>query len=191
MDGGAREEKDFRGNLFRGEDDLMGKYTAFRSKLPAFEQPKEWADKVNAWKMEFIGTVNGQHANAAFLARAYADIDLKKKELEERIAQYNIELEAISQLGVEALEENGLQKIDLAAGGYVSIKDTPYTSVEDRAAIFAWIKKNKLTDLLSVNYQTLNGMNNERLVSGKPTIPGTKVFIKTKLTVRGVNGDGE
>ena len=167
----------------------MGKYTSFRNKFPAFEQPKDWLDKVNAWKQDFIGTVDGQHANAAFLARAYADIDAKKKELEERISQYNIELEAISQLGCEALEENGLEKVDLAGGGYVRIDDRPYTSIEDRGAIFAWIKKNKLQDLLSVNYQTLNGMNNERLVSGKSVIPGTKVWIKTKLSVRGVNGD--
>jgi hypothetical protein len=169
----------------------MSKYTALRSRLPAFEQPQAWLDKVNEWKQQFIGTTDGRHANPAFLARAYADVDAKKKELEERIAQYNIELEALSQLGVEALEENGLQKIDLASGGYVSISDKPYTSVENRAAIFAWIKKNKLQDLLSVNYQTLSGMNNERLVAGKPLIPGTKCFMKTRLIVRGVGKNGD
>ena len=168
----------------------MGKYSSFRSKLPAFEQPKEWQEKVNSFKQDFIGTVDGQHANAAFLAVAYADIDKKKKELEERIAQYNIELEAISQLGCEALEEQGLEKVNLSSGGYVRIDDRPYTAIESREEIFAWIKKNKLTDLLSVNYQTLNGMNNERLISGKPCIPGTKVWIKTKLSVRNV-GTGE
>ncbi len=166
----------------------MGKYSSLRNKLPAFEQPREWLEKVNAFKLDFIGTVDGQHANASFLACAYADIDAKKKLLEEKIAQYNIELEAISQLGCEALEEQGLEKVDLAAGGYVRIDDRPYSSIEDRAALMQWVKKNKLSDLLSINYQTLSGMNNERLVSGKAVIPGTKVFIKTKLSVRGVNG---
>jgi hypothetical protein len=166
----------------------MGKYASFRSKLPAFEQPKEWQQKVDDFKQEFIGTHEGEHANAAYLAREYAEHDARKKALEEQIASINIMLEAISQLGCEALEEQGLEKVNLASGGYVRIDDRPYTSIEDRSAIFSWIKKNKLTDLLSVNYQTLNGMNNERLVSGKAVIPGTRVFIKTKLSVRGVNG---
>src|SRR5580700_2590843 len=100
----------------------MGKYTAFRNKLPAFNVQADtglaaWFQKVDDWKMQFIGTIDGEHANPTFLARAYADVDAKKKELEARISQYNIELEALSQLGVSALEENGMQKIDLAAGG--------------------------------------------------------------------------
>ena len=172
----------------------MGKYIALRSKLPAFEQPQEWQDKVNLFKQEFLGTESGEDANAAKLATEYARRDARKKDLEEQIADLNVELEGLSQLAVEALESDGVEKINLANGGYARIDDRPYTSIEDRAAIFSWIKKNKLTDLLSVNYQTLNGMNNERLVSGKPIIPGTKVFLKTKLSVRGVgksssNGD--
>ena len=179
--------------MCEGGNVKMGKYTAFRHKLPAFEKSADnglaaWLAKVDDYKQAFIGSESGENANAARLAAEYAKRDIAKKELEAQIAQLNIELEALSQLGVEALETDGLQKIDLAAGGYVSISDRPYTSVEDRAKIFAWIKKNKMQELLKMNYQTLSAMNNERLVAGKPLIPGTKCYLKTKLTVRGVNG---
>jgi hypothetical protein len=171
----------------------MGKYTHLRHKLPAFrasadEGMRTWYAKVDEWKQEFLGTESGENANHAMLAREYAERDAKKKQLESEISQLNIELEGLSQLGCEAMENDGVEKSNLAAGGYVSIKDTPYTSVINRAAIFRWIKRNKMQELLTMNYQTLSAITNERLIAGKPTIPGTKLFMKTKLTVRGVNG---
>lgn len=177
----------------------MGRYTHLRHKLPAFEQSSEasglsaWFAKVDDWKQKFLGVTSGENANAAFLAHEYAERDAKKKELEAEIAQLNIELKALSDMGVESLESDGMQKIDLAAGGYVSINDKPRTSTEDKQKVMAWIKKNKMQDLLTLSYQTLSAMNNERLLAGKPVIPGTKIFMDTKLVVRGVgkNGDDE
>lgn len=167
----------------------MGKYTHLRHKVPAYDQSEEakgmeaWYGKVNAWRLEFLGTTDGEHANPAFLAAEYAKRDRLKKDLEEQISSLNIELEALSKLGVECMETGGMEKIDLSIGGKVGIKDTPYTSVNDRKKIFEWIKKNKMTEILTVNYQTLSGMNNERLLAGKALIPGTKIFMKTKLSV--------
>ncbi len=174
----------------------MGKYTHLRHKLPAFALSAEasglaaWYAKVDKFKQDFLGCAMGANANAARLAAEYARRDAQKRTLEAEISELNIELEALSQLGCEAMESDGAQKIDLSAGGYVSISDRPYSSVEDRAKVFAWVKKNKMTDLLTLHYQTLSALNNERLVEGKPLIPGTKVFMKTKLTVRNVGTNG-
>lgn len=174
----------------------MGKYTHLRSKLPAFTESAEasgqaaWFAKVTEWKMLFLGTSSGENANAAKLASEYAKRDAEKKALEAEISQLNIELEGLSQLAVESFENDGLQKIDLASGGSASLRDTPYTSIEDRSQVLAWIKKNKMQDVLTVPYQTLSGMNNERLVAGKPLIPGTKCFMKTKLSIYGVGKNG-
>jgi hypothetical protein len=174
----------------------MGKYTHLRHKLPAYETSSlepglaAWYQKVATWKFKFQ---SGEYANAymnpATIASEYAERDAKKKALEAEISELNVQLEALSELGVACLEDEGLQKVDLATGGYVSISDRPYTSTEDRAELFKWIKKNKMQSLLTLNYQTLSGMNNDRLIAGKPVIPGTRVFIKTRLTVRGVNGN--
>ncbi len=178
----------------------MGKYTSWRHKLPAFETSTlepglaAWYGKVNEWKKKFLNTpclenAGGKGPTTTGVASMYADRDAKKKQLEAEISQLNIELEALSSIGVDLLEDAGLQKIDLATGGYVTISDKPYTGTEDREKVMAWIKKNKLTSLLTMNYQTLSGMNNDRLIAGKPLIPGTKITIKTKLVVRGVNGN--
>lgn len=175
----------------------MGKYTHLRHKLEPFECLQTasgmaaWFAKVDNFKQNFLGCLRGENANVSMLAAEYAKRDREKRELELRISELNVELEALSSLGVEAMENDNQQKVDLATGGYVSIKDTPYYSVEDRKKAFAWIKKNKMLDLLTLAYQTMTGMNNERLLAGKPLIPGTRVFMKTKLTVRGVNGNGQ
>lgn len=173
----------------------MGKYTHLRHKLPAFEKSAAaqgmaaWYAKVNEWRKQFVdGADNPEAFNPAMIAAEYAKRDAEKDQLEARVKQLNIELEALSKLGLEVMEDSNMQKVDLASGGYVSIKDTPYYSTEDRSKAFAWIKRNKMIELLTLHYQTMTGLNNERLLAGKPLIPGTKVFMKTKLTVRGVNG---
>jgi hypothetical protein len=174
----------------------MGKYTHLRHKLPSYRESvtepgmTAWYEKVAQWKVKFLAREISGEVDAASLAIDYAERDAKKKQLEAEISQLNIELEALSQLGVDALEDSGANKIDLTAGGYVSISDRLYTSTEDREKLFAWIKQHKLQSLLTLNYQTLSGLNNERIIAGKPLVPGTKVFIKTQLTVRGVNGNG-
>jgi hypothetical protein len=178
----------------------MGKYTHLRHKLEPFEKSGAaqglagWYEKVNAWTMDFLGVQSGEGANAARLAREYADRYNYKKALKAKISMLNIELEALSKLGVTSLENSGIEKINLSNGGYAAIKDTPYSSIEDRAVLMAWLKREKMEQLLTLNYQTLSAMNNQRLVAGKPVIPGTKIFMKTTLTVRGVegaNGDEE
>lgn len=175
----------------------MGKYTHLRHKLPAFETSEEakgmeaWYAKVKEWTLEFLGTTDGKHANPVFLAMEYAKRYLLKKSLEDQISEINIELEGLSRLGVDCLEEAGMQKADLSTGGYVSIKDTPYTSIKDRTKVFDWVKKEKMESILTVNYQTLNGLNNERVLAAinagkayeKALVPGTKIFMKTKLSV--------
>lgn len=182
----------------------MGIYTHLRHKLEPYENSPvaaglaAWYAKVNEWKQEFLDNAeNPEDVNSTKIAYEYAKRDQRKKELQAEISQLNIELEALSSLGVDAMETNNMQKIDLSTGGYVNIKDTPYSSVEDRSKIFRWIKKNKMLDLLTMNYQTLSGLNNDRLLAGEKLIPGTKIYMKTKLTVRGVgsenseNGDNQ
>ncbi len=104
----------------------------------------------------------------------------------------NVEIEALSQLLVDALETQNIQKVELASGAICFLQDTPYPVVKDREAVMAWIKKQKMTSLLSVHYQTLKAMTNERLIAGKPLIPGTEVFLKTQARIRNAsNGDSD
>lgn len=189
----------------------MGKYTHLRHKLPTrqhvpsdvpFEQQEKWLEKVRAWREEFLGTPDADNANPVYLSREFNERTQHKKQLEEEISLLNIELGGLSQMIVEALESNELQKINLSTGGYVTIEDKPRTKVVDRLKIFQWIKKNKMQDILTFNSKTIEGMNNTSLLeeenekllrSGKGAIPGTEVWMQTKAVVRlprnGSSGD--
>lgn len=205
----------------------MGKYTKLRGKLEPFESSEAakgmavWYEKVNAFKLEFLGTASGENANAAALAREYAERDSRKKQMEDRdVPQLNIELEAISQLGVEAMRDDGIEKIDLAGGGYVRIDDSPFPNVKDKTAVVNWLIKEKMTEIVEVtakamslkkieklaawlkkeeiafevgvNTGTIKALANERALNGLPSIDGVGTpFLKTKLTVRGVGKNGD
>jgi hypothetical protein len=201
----------------------MGKYTHLRHKLPAFKEAAEltglagWFAKVDEWKGEFLGTNSGENANATMLGREYAERNAKKKQLEdEEVPQLNIELEALSQLGIQAMEGDGTEKIVLANGGYVRIDDLPFPYIKDKAAAIAWFLKNGMPEMLEasmsgmtkkqlaslelwckknglvveigINSNTLQALTRRLLLEGKTPPDGVKIFMKTKLAVKGVKG---
>ena len=170
---------------------VMGKYTKLRGKVPAFQEESPYQEKINAAKQALIGTESGEGANVNKLAAIFSGIKQLKDSLEDKISEFNVQLEALSQLLCEALEDQQIEKITLASGATGFIQDTPYPVVKDKDAVLAWIKKEKMQALLGVNYQTLKGLTNERLVAGKPCIPGTEVFLKTQFRLRNGNNAEE
>lgn len=171
---------------------MAGKYAALRGKLPAFEEETSYQQRVDAFKQEFLGTYSGVDANTAFLAKEFSARKAMKDGHEETISALNVELEALSQLLVEALEDQNIQKVELASGAICFLQDTPYPVVKDREAVLAWIKQQKMQSLLSIHFQTLKALTNERLVAGKPPIPGTEVYLRTQARIRNArNGDEE
>ncbi len=171
---------------------MPGKYTTLRGKLPAFEEEPAYAAKIEERKRLVVDfTENPEAANVNWLAVRFAAARAEKQRLEDQIYDRNIEIEALSQLLVEALEVQSLEKVELSSGALVFIQDTPYPVVKDKAALLAWIKKQRMNDLLGVNYQTLKGLTNERLVAGQPPPPGVECFLKTQARLRGARNGGE
>ena len=163
-----------------------GKYRHLRGKLPAFENPPAWQEKVTKVKGNYLSL------DTKDLGQSFADFKSRKRILEDKIKEMNTELEALSQLIVERLETGDLQSIELANGIKVGIKDEPYASIDDQEKFYDWIKKTKQTGLLKINFQTLNAMTKDMIISGKKNPPGTKVFIKTSAKVTGIkNEQGE
>lgn len=166
----------------------MGKWERFRSKLPKFEIPPEWKVKVEKAKETY------QALSPTELAREYKMQRELKDQFETAIKGCNTELEALSQLLVENLEGEELQKIQLASGDTVSIASDLYTTVNDKPAFHAWVKRNKLEQLLSMHYKTLNGLMKEMAVNGKPFPSCVGVYFKTSARLRaqsGPQGDDE
>lgn len=150
-----------------------------RQTLPALQLETEYQQRVNEAKAAFAGCATHE------LVRAFASTRREKQEHEAAIKKLNTELEALSQLGVEALEGSSLQSMRLTTGELVYIQSEAHSSIEDRAAAITWLTRHKMRDMLTVQWQTLNAFNKERLQNGEQPLPGTKVFLKTSLRLRG------
>jgi hypothetical protein len=169
----------------------MGKYSTLRGKIPAFQEESSYQEKVNDEKLLILGSANDEDANVTRLASLFVAAKQTKDAYEDKISELNVRLEALSQMIVEHLEGEQIQKVELASGALIYLQDTPYPIVKDRDAVLDWIKKQKMQSLLTVHFQTLKAMTSERLVTGKPCIPGTEVFLKTQARVRNGKGSEE
>jgi hypothetical protein len=169
---------------------MASKWSKFRDKLPAFENESSFQEKVNEAKQFILaGADTPEGANVNRLARLFSERYAAKKALEEIISTHNIDLEALSQLLVDILQDDNAQKVELSSGITVFLADTPYPSIEDEKTFYTWLHKNKMDELLSLNHQTLKVIISETLQAGRPLPPGTKVFLKTQARIR--NGSAE
>jgi hypothetical protein len=168
-------------NSQKREDLMAGKYDKLKGKLPAFQQEASFQQKVDEAKSQFVAL------NAPELARMFNLGRQNKKSLESRVSEVNIELEALSQLLTENFEASGLTKLTLATGETCYTQTEPYSSVQDQQSLLTFIKKQKMSNLLTLAWGTLNALNKERLVAGKPPLPGTVVYLKTAVRLRNGN----
>lgn len=149
--------------------------------LTAFTEEPSYQEKINELKAEYVGF------ETADLAREFKIAKLKKKELEEQVSDLNVGLAALSQLLVDNLQGQELQKVSLDAGGTVYLQVEVYPSTKDRAALQNWVIAEEMMELLTVNYRTLQGVVKERLIAGEALPPGVEVFLKTSAKLIGLN----
>ena len=103
-------------------------------------------------------------------------------ELEAQLSQKKEALDAHVQLIIGWMEEAGLTKYRLESGDSLAVTDKPYCQVVDKDRWLTWIHETGQDDLLSVHYQTMNGMVSARLQDGRDLPPGIKAYIKSSIT---------
>jgi hypothetical protein len=118
------------------------------------------------------------------LGKRYTELRDKKDALEAQEKKINLELEAVQQLLIPKMEQNGMDLYRMPSGDSLSIKDEPYCSVADKDAFTSWIKETGQESLLTVHYMTLSAMTKDRLQTGQNPPPGIKVFLKQSITRR-------
>lgn len=171
---------------------MPGKYQKLRGKIPAFEQEPTYQAKVDEAKERILGTKSGEFANVSMLASKFADAKRIKDQLEESVSSINVEIEALSQLLVSALECEDVQKVELATGALVYLQDSVYPKVEDKEKLIKWAKKHGMENLLQLPWQTTRGIATEALTEGRKLPDGITVFLKTEARVRNQRkGDDE
>lgn len=177
----------------------MGKWSQFKDAYPRTPLDAERQDKINAVLNSEHEMKVGEHLGVdlttptkikdmpdAMLAAIYGKLREKKDFHNSEISVLELEIEAITQLFVQRFEDEGIQSQRFEDGVLISISDAPYPVVKDKLALREWINKNDLTDLLSVNYQTLASLVKERLSGAvNESLPdGVDVYMKTTLSRR-------
>jgi hypothetical protein len=147
--------------------------------LPRFEQPPDYQAKVEVAKSDY------QALSAPELVRAFSMQRHEKHNLEDLIKVHNVHLEALSQLIIETLEAEGIQKLTTDGGETVYINTESYATVTNKGLLMGWIAEQDLAELLSINFRTLNSLVKEMLTQGKEVPAGVSVFLKTSARVRG------
>jgi hypothetical protein len=151
--------------------------------LPAFTEEPSYQEKINETKSQFIGLETSE------LAKHFNIGKQQKKELEEQISDINVGLAALSQLLVENLKGQDLQKVTLAAGGTVYLSVEVYPSTADKNTVREWAVEQGMSEILTVNYRTLQGIVKERLEDGLEPPPGVEVYLKTTARLLGATGE--
>jgi hypothetical protein len=170
-----------------------GKYAAFKSLYPkvpfeatAFEKMREVLDAIDGEsEMRVRDLTNTELKDLYVEARRAKDaLDVQVSLLETQIAAYTY-------LFVQRMEEDDVTALPFTDGVQLGSSVEPYPNVKDREALYKWIKDSGQEELLTLNYQTLASITKQRLLEGEPIPPGVEVFMKDKLTARGLNNKGE
>jgi hypothetical protein len=117
------------------------------------------------------------------LCQELADADLLKKELEDKVDEQSILMEALGQILLAHMEDEEDTQIKNAYGTFY-INDEPYASVEDKLTFIKWINDQGLQALLAVPWQSTNAQVKARLEAALEPPPGVKVYIKTTVRRR-------
>ena len=162
----------------------MGKYTNLKSVLPAFEHPPDWQARVNEAKGAFIAL------GASELASAFAVAREEKQSRQQDLTNINCDLEALSQLIVEHLEGEALEKITTSSGDTVFIKSDVVCKVVDPVLLNAWIDNQGMEELKTIHHSRLNGLTKERLSQHKDAPPGVELSFRTSARILSRNNGG-
>lgn len=168
----------------------MGKYDKVKKQMTRFQQPTEYQAKVDVEKQRVaraIGTTDKQG-----LAGILSMHRVRKESLEEQIKDQNVAIEAISQLLLDVLEDEGISSFKLENGNQIVIRDEVYCSVkggEGRDLFHTWVRANGLDDLFTVNHQTMSALVKERILNEQlPEVervpPGVETFWKASISLR-------
>jgi hypothetical protein len=150
--------------------------------LPQYQEPQEKQEKIDEEKQSLIGL------GVPEIARLFVMKRKMKKGFEAEVSQIDTEMQACSQLLVEQLQDQDVQKVTLSTGETVFLETSVYPSVTDKTALRLWVIAQGMEEILSVHSQTLIGLTKERLNAGEEPPPGVKAYNKTKAKCLG-NGN--
>jgi len=162
---------------------VAGKWTAMMREMRLDPMPIEGGEKyqvrINKAKTEFAGQTS------TALAATFRRLRDERDALEETRSALDCRIKATEQLITDAYDAEGIEKVDLTGGVSVATEVEPYASTEDPEAVRAWAIERGLGGKMSLPWQTLNSEVKEMLLNGEAPPPGVKLFVRTKVALRG------
>lgn len=151
-------------------------------------EPQAYQDKVEIIKTTLRAAFDGKAPSD--VARRFTELRHTQATLEAELYDVNLELKALSQLLVES-QENGAEgwglygaspnTLRLINGDTVRTQPEPYTATEDRDLLRQYFIDAGMSRILAPPWQTVNALNKERLLNGEAELPGTKLYLQTKV----------
>lgn len=150
--------------------------------LPKFEHEGEYRKKLDLVKRKF------KKEDLDYLSKAFMNLKNEKKLIEVSLSEVNTSLEALQEEIFSRLMDENLEKIKTQDGTTLFAQVTPYPSVKDRPAFFAWVKKNKAEHLLTYSHQGLKSLALSIEEEGGKQPDGVVVFKKETIGYRSAKG---
>ena len=169
---------------------MASKWATFRKLYPKAPIEATAFDAMNAVldAPAFQGedTTRVRDLNNTQLKGLYVQVRQQIDELDAKLSVLNVQKNALTYLFTERFEEDYVTSMKFDDGVMLSEAPEPYPNVKDRATLVAWIKSTGQEDLLTLNFQTLASMCKQLLLDGKPIPPGVDIYMKSKLSARGI-----
>lgn len=169
---------------------MASKWATFRKLYPKAPIEATAFDAMNAVldAPAFQGedTTRVRDLNNTQLKGLYVQVRQQIDELDAKLSVLNVQKNALTYLFTERFEEDDVTSMKFDDGVMLSEAPEPYPNVKDRATLVAWIKSTGQEDLLTLNFQTLASMCKQLLLDGKPIPPGVDIYMKSKLSARGI-----
>lgn len=185
----------------------MGKWSSFKKTLKRYQPDEKWQLQVDQFKTTPLNQnelMLGQDSKQKpieltdlQLASLYDHARDTKAQAEALVSKLNVIIEGCSQIFVDRFETEGITSKKFDDGSQLMLNDEPYPFIDTKKnskakdEFYAWLKKNKLGVLLTLNANTMKSMIKARLLEGKSIPPGIDVFIKSSISRRGVKGAEE
>lgn len=119
-----------------------------------------------------------QDRKPSVLLTQYARMRARVDRIESLLKKRKVQVEALSQLIVEAYEGHGITSMKVDKVGTLRTDYVPYSHVVDKSAYYTWCMENGFGPQMMLPWQTTNSVTKERLLSGEDAPPGIEVYVK-------------
>lgn len=152
-----------------------------KKNLVKYEQEPSYQDKIDRAKLDLR---EDGLTDKVKLAVRFDELKKEEDRLNDELRVNAILQQAITQMVVDILDEEGITKFTLPDGRTFYQEQKVYASVQNREEFYTWLRANGLGDVFTVNYQTAASIVKERLETGQDVPPGTAAFLQTALRRR-------